>query len=317
MQVAPIPKNENERLAALKKLKLLDTPPEERFDRITRIATQLFGMPISTVTMVDDRREWFKSVKGLPDKEGERAVSFCGHAMLEDDMLVIPDAKLDERFADNPMVVGKPFIRSYAGVPLKSIDGQSVGAFCVKGHEPRVFTEAEKDILRGLAKWAELEMNQHELYKELVELRDETREMQIIFETSDDLIGVADLDGYFKKVNPAFGSVLGYDEKEMLKTPFMELIHPEDKETTMREMGRLSKGEKVTRFSVRFRKKGDGYVWLQWNATPIGNRLYSVARDITELREREEELEKLNALMIDREMRMIELKERLKGLESR
>lgn len=317
MMEAPIPKNEAARLEALKKLKLLDTPPEERFDRITRIATQIFGMPISTVTMVDENREWFKSVCGLPKKEGGRAVSFCGHTVLEDDILVIPDAKLDPRFADNPMVVGKPFIRAYAGVPLKSVDGQNVGAFCVKGHEPRAFTEAEKDALRGLAKWAELEMNQHELYNELVELREATKEMQTVFDTSDDLIGVADLDGYFKRVNPAFERVLGYAAAEILRTPFMSFIHPEDIEATKAQMGRFAEGKKVIDFTVRFRKKDGSDVWLQWNATPIGPRLYAVARDITQLRERERELARLNMLMVDRELKMIELKERIKALEAR
>src|SRR3989344_7596530 len=163
MQTAPIPENESERIESLKKLQILDTPPEERFDLLTKLATKVFNVPISTVTLVDANREWFKSVCGLDEKEGERAISFCGHGMLADEILVIPDAKKDPRFSDNPMVVGEPFIRFYAGVPLFSEDGQRVGTFCIKGHEPREVTEEEKETLIMMAKLAELAINTHNL----------------------------------------------------------------------------------------------------------------------------------------------------------
>ena len=132
MKHAPIPDNEQERLLSLHKLGLLDTHPEERFDIITRTATQIFHVPISTLTLVDEKREWFKSCQGLSSKEGSRAISFCGHALLAPEMLVIPDTKKDVRFSDNPMVVGKPYIRFYAGVPISNADGQSVGVFFIK-----------------------------------------------------------------------------------------------------------------------------------------------------------------------------------------
>jgi GAF domain-containing protein len=168
---APIPADEEERLKALKSLNILDTMPEERFDRITKLATVLFNTPISTVTLVDSRREWYKSCQGLPVKEGERAISFCGYTVLEDEPLIIPDAKADPRFAGNPMVVNSPFIRFYAGVPLKSADGKRVGAFCIKDHEPREFPPEKIDLLRALANWAELELNAHELSLALIARR--------------------------------------------------------------------------------------------------------------------------------------------------
>src|SRR3989344_4233430 len=118
MKPAPIPKNEKERLASLHNLGLLDSHPEERFDQITWLATQVFQVPISTLTLVDAKREWFKSCQGLSKREGDRAISFCGHALLAADILVVPDTKKDIRFVDNPMVVGKPHLRFYAGVPL-------------------------------------------------------------------------------------------------------------------------------------------------------------------------------------------------------
>lgn len=169
MKQAPIPKNEEERLLSLHKLGLLDTKPEERFDRITRTAIKIFNVPISTLTLVDAKREWFKSCVGLPAREGNRAISFCGHALLANNVFVIPDTKKDKRFFDNPMVVGKPFIRFYAGVPLMNADGQRIGVFCIKDKKPRKFSKEDKEILKNLASWAELEINSRNLSLALLE----------------------------------------------------------------------------------------------------------------------------------------------------
>ncbi len=169
MKQAPIPKNEKERLLSLHKLGLLDTKPEKRFDRITKTAISIFNVPISTLTLVDAKREWFKSCQGLPVKEGDRAISFCGHALLADNVFVIPDTKKDKRFFDNPMVIGKPFIRFYAGVPIFNADGQRIGVFCIKDKKPRKFSKADKEILKNLASWAELEINSRNLSLALLE----------------------------------------------------------------------------------------------------------------------------------------------------
>lgn len=165
MQAAPIPTNEKERLESLYKLKILDTPSEERFDRITRLALKLFNVPISTITLVDSNREWFKSCQGLSLKEGDRAISFCGHAMLSDDIFIIPDTLKDPRFADNPIVVGEPHIRFYAGVAIFSADKYRIGTFCIKDRQPRILSKEEIDNLKALAAWVELEMNSRELLR--------------------------------------------------------------------------------------------------------------------------------------------------------
>ena len=159
MQPAPVPENEKNRLAALHQLGILDTPPEERFDRITRTACIVFKVPISTLTLVDGMREWFKSCQGLPDREGDRAISFCGHALSAVDILVVPDTQKDERFSDNPMVAGKPHIRFYAGVPVMSADGEPVGVLCIKDTKPRTFSKDDEEVLMGLAQWAGMELN--------------------------------------------------------------------------------------------------------------------------------------------------------------
>lgn len=160
---APVPAGEKERLISLRGLKILDTPPEERFDRITKLALSLFKVPISTITLVDSQKEWFKSCQGLDAREGKRSISFCGHAMLAESSFVVPDAKKDPRFAGNPMVSGKPFIRFYAAIPLRAVDGRRIGAFCIKDYKPRKFDFEKIEWLKTLASWAEIEINATDL----------------------------------------------------------------------------------------------------------------------------------------------------------
>jgi GAF domain-containing protein len=122
-----VPADENTRLIALHALNLLDTPSEERFERITRIALRVFDVPIALISLVDADRQWFKSCQGLAFSETPRSISFCGHAILQDQVLVISDAWLDPRFRDNPLVTEDPHVRFYAGQPLTASDGSRVG----------------------------------------------------------------------------------------------------------------------------------------------------------------------------------------------
>ena len=123
MRAPEQPRDEKTRLSTLRSLHILDSAPEERFDRLTRMARRMFDVPISLVSLVDAERQWFKSKQGLEVEEGPRETSFCGHAILGDTTLIVPDALEDERFFDNPLVTGEPNIRFYAGVPLRAIDG--------------------------------------------------------------------------------------------------------------------------------------------------------------------------------------------------
>lgn len=160
MQIAPIPKNEKERLEAVHRMAILDTKPEERFDLLTREAVEKLKVPMSMVSILDSNREWFKSCVGLDQKEGDRSVSFCGHALLAKDIFIVEDTLKDIRFFDNPMVTGFPFIRFYAGIALlDNKSGQVVGVFCVKDIKPRVFNVEEIAILIDLAARAEEELN--------------------------------------------------------------------------------------------------------------------------------------------------------------
>ena len=160
MQKAPIPVNDQARVCAVEDLHLLDTPPEERFDRLTRAATERFDVPISTITLIDKDREWFKSVQNLETREGRRDISFCGHALVSDVVLIVEDTLKDPRFNDNPMVTGSPFIRFYASKSL--YDHQThlpVGVFCIKGHRPRTMSVVDVSDFLDLARQAEEEIN--------------------------------------------------------------------------------------------------------------------------------------------------------------
>jgi len=153
-----IPADEKVRLETLRTLNLLDTAPEERFDRLTRLARRIFGVPISLVSLVDGSRQWFKSTQGLEVKETPREISFCGHAILEDDIFIVPDALKDERFVDNPLVTNSPGVRFYAGCPLKVANGSKIGTLCLIDTEPRQFSAEDLELLRDLAMMVEQEI---------------------------------------------------------------------------------------------------------------------------------------------------------------
>lgn len=158
MKAPDKPADENKRLETLRSLKILDTSPEERFDRLTRLAKRLFGVPISLISLVDDDRQWFKSNMGLSATETPRDVSFCGHAILGDEAFIVPDAALDARFSDNPLVTGDPNIRFYAGCPLTVSNGSKIGTLCLLDRQPRVLSDDDRDLLADLAAMAEQEI---------------------------------------------------------------------------------------------------------------------------------------------------------------
>jgi diguanylate cyclase (GGDEF)-like protein/PAS domain S-box-containing protein len=150
---------EEERLKALRALGVLDTPQEDRFDRYTRLAVAAFDVPTALVSLIDSDRQWFKSRVGFALRETPRSLAFCSHAIALDDLLVVQDTHLDERFADHPLVVGAPFVRFYAGQPVHSVDGQPLGTLCLLDQRPRQFGDADKRMLRDLAQMVQDELN--------------------------------------------------------------------------------------------------------------------------------------------------------------
>lgn len=158
MKKPDIPEDEEVRLKTLRSLNILDTPPEERFDRLTRMAKRMFGVPIALISFVDEQRQWFKSSVGLSASETPRVISFCGHAILGNEIFIIPDATKDGRFADNPLVLNDPNIRFYAGCPLRSLNGHTLGTFCIIDHKPRSLSEEDLETLKDLASMVEREL---------------------------------------------------------------------------------------------------------------------------------------------------------------
>lgn len=154
----PMPANEEERLKLLYELLLLDTPPERRLDKIVEFASAEFSVPICLISLVDSNRQWFKARTGLAACETPRDISFCAHALGSDKLLLVPDALLDPRFADNPLVLDAPHIRFYAGAPLACRDGLVIGTLCLIDTVPRTLDPVEQAIFESLRDLVVLEL---------------------------------------------------------------------------------------------------------------------------------------------------------------
>jgi len=224
MQEPPAPLDETVRLLSLHSLRILDSAPEERFDRVTRMAQRVFNVDISLVSLVDSDRQWFKSKQGLDACQTPREVSFCGHAILQEQAFVVEDAHVDERFADNPLVTGNPSVRFYAGYPVHAPDGRRIGTLCLIDKEPRSFSADEAQTLRDFAALVDDELasaaqiNVDELTKianrrgfqqvarHLLPLCERNKlELEVLF---------FDLDG-FKALNDKFGHKVGDEALQM------------------------------------------------------------------------------------------------------
>uniref|UniRef100_A0A7V5CUP6 diguanylate cyclase n=1 Tax=Acidobacterium capsulatum TaxID=33075 RepID=A0A7V5CUP6_9BACT len=168
MQI-PIPRNEAERLKSLQNLKILDTPSEAAYDDLTRLAAYVCDAPMASITLVDEDRQWFKSRIGLNQQETPRSISFCAHAIAQNELFVVPDATKDERFSGSPLVLEDPNIRFYAGMPIVSPEGFHVGTLCVLDKEPRELTEEKQVALRVLARQV---ATQFQMRRQLLELRE-------------------------------------------------------------------------------------------------------------------------------------------------
>ncbi|MGE3512155.1 MAG: GAF domain-containing protein, partial [Vicinamibacterales bacterium] len=239
MIAAPLPPSEPERLATLRSLGILDSPPEQAFDDLTRLAALVSGAPIALISLVDVGRQWFKSTYGIDVVQTPRDVAFCARAILTPaDTMVVEDATRDVRFADNPLVTGDPHIRAYAAVPLVWADGQALGTLCVIDRVPRRMTDEQLDALRRLGRQviSQIELRQaaialrSDLYEALqaqAELSRSERYYRELVEHAQGIICYHTLDGTLQMVNGAACRILGRERDALVGSNLREYVPPE------------------------------------------------------------------------------------------
>ncbi len=216
MQTPPIPENETQRLATLHALHILDTPREERFDRITRLAKSFFQVPIAAVSFIDEDRQWFKSVEGMSICQVTRDVSFCAHTILQKGLFIIPDTTLDFRFHDHPFVTGENSIRFYGGCPLFALNGDALGSFCIVDTKPRSLTEEEIQTLKDLGTWVEQEINSEQISQAFIAQRvSEARIHAVIENVSEAMLLVSPTHEYLM-VNKCFSEFFAISAEHIL-----------------------------------------------------------------------------------------------------
>lgn len=315
MQVAPPTANEEQRIALLHALQLLDSPPEEVFDRITRLAAQVMKMPIAVVSLIDRDRQWFKSRVGLDVNETPRDYAFCAHAIHQPEPLVVADALLDNRFADNPLVQGAPHIRFYAGTPLFSSNGTALGTLCIIDREPHVLTEAESAVLRDLAEIAQREILQREATLLSAQIsansklaaQDSDARFQATFEQAAVGIAIVGLDGRWSRVNRRLCEFLDYEEAELLRLGFQDVTFADDLNTDMNLVQQAVAGD-IDNYSLekRYVRRDGSVVWGDLSVSVQrgrhGEPLYfiSVVVDIQARKEAEASLQVLRRELEDR-----------------
>lgn len=286
---APLPADEQARLSALQRYRILDTLPETAFDDLAQLAAFICDTPIALVSLVDDCRQWFKARIGLDATETPRNLAFCAYAILQpEDVLIVPDTLDDPRFATNTLVTGEPYIRFYAGAPLVTADGYSLGTLCVIDRQPRQLDAAQRQALQALSRQV---ISQLELRRNLAQLTQTTAELQRAEQTrqqaqvalraseakfhlafANAAIGMAlvSLEGRWLQVNHALCEMLGYSEPELLATSFQALTHPEDLAEGLYYLQQLVSGKLSTcQMEKRYLHQSGSIIWVALNSSVV------------------------------------------------
>ena len=300
---APLPPNEAQRIEALLSYGVLDTSAEVAFDDLTALAALICNTPIALVSLVDQRRQWFKAKVGVEATETSRDIAFCAHAILQPGLLVVPDTLDDQRFANNPLVTGAPYLRSYVGVPLLNPEGYPLGTLCVLDHCPRQLTAQQLDALAAIARQvsAQLELRRTvTTLTHVIAIQQRTEaEYRDLFENAVEGLYRTTLTGRYLKANPMLASIYGYQSPDELIASLTEIhhqlyVHPEQREVFVQL---IKSHGKVSGFESQIYRKTGERIWISENARlvydaagqPIGYE--GSVTDISDRKQAEAELQ--------------------------
>lgn len=268
MGKASFPKNEKSRIRNLRSYKILDSLAEQSYNDIVLIASQICEVPISAISFIDQERQWFKAKTGLDASETSRDVAFCAHAILQEDILVVEDASRDDRFKDNPFVQGGPKIQFYAGAPLVTSDGFSLGTLCVIDTKPRKLTPAQVNTLRALSRQviALLELrksHQNEIQQNMV-IKAVQERYRIVIDNLKETVFQTDAHGCWTFLSPAWEEVSGYSITESLGQFFLSYGAPAELALQQNKFLIMvkQKQEEFQQF-VPFFKKDGSQIWIE------------------------------------------------------
>ena len=300
--IPPLLDDESARMAALRELVVLDSEPEPVFDAIARLASEVCGVPIALLSLVDTERQWFKANVGLPGvNETPRDVAFCAHAIGSDAVFEVPDAALDPRFAANPLVTGVPDIRFYAGAPLVLPHGERVGTLCVIDREARSLGATQLQMLRSLADIATgaLVMRRDLINRSLAvrseyekAVTESEQRYRAIVDQQSELVSLADVDGQILFVNPAYARQFGHAPEQMVGLSLYDFVQPSDRDMVRSQIAEVFRSGASHRNENRMRDPDGVEKWVAWTnhlqhdaaRRPV---LHSVGRDITERKQAE------------------------------
>ena len=294
MKIAPLPNDEQARLATLKKYDILDTEPDAALDAMVQLASYICQTPIAAISLIDENRQWFKAITGLDAKETPRDVAFCAHAILQNETMIVPDALQDERFFDNPLVTSDPDIRFYAGVPLATTQGQHLGTLCVIDRIPRELSSAQLNAINILAKNIMAHLDLRYSHKQAREHINDLQISSMIFDSASEAILVTDANNAIVSVNPAFTAMTGYTFNEVVgKNPSILSSGRQSKELYQMMWQALDVTGHWDGELWNKRKNGDEYAeWLSINTiyNPDGTKRLHVAifSDITDKKKADE-----------------------------
>lgn len=296
------------RIEKLRSLGLLDSDPEEFFDCITRVASTILGTPISVISLIDEHRQWFKSRHGIETSETPRDISFCTHVVSNGRELIVEDASNDDRFSSNPLVVNEPNIRFYAGIPIKSVEGYSLGTLCVIDNKPKRPSVSELKALNDLAQLVTKEIQFRERMLAAQDSIDIAQnKFQSLFKNAPVGIAMVKPIGTWLEVNDELCRTLGYPREELLLLNFRDITHPDDLNTDLNMLDQLV-ADKIDRYQLekRYIKKDGSTVWtgltVTKHSTEAGEIDYflSTIQDIQSKKETELALSALRKTLEDK-----------------